>query len=56
MLLRKNTSEYNLSRNIEPLTKIEAAELTVNNLNLHIEPESLLKKYNRWIKDNKTNE
>lgn len=50
-LLRKNDSPYNKMRNIPPLTKLEASELTVQELKLNIEPESLLKKYRRYLKN-----
>ena len=49
-LLIKNNSPYNKLRNIPPLTKLEASELTVQELRLNIDPESLLKKYRRYLK------
>lgn len=50
-LLRRNDSPYNKIRKIPPLTKLEASELTVQELNLNIDPESLLKKYRRYLKN-----
>jgi hypothetical protein len=55
-LLKQNNSPYNKLRNILPLSQLEAAELVIKEMKLSIEPESLIKKYQRYIKRNRSNE
>ena len=54
-LLRQNNSPYNKLRKIEPLTQLEAAELTIQELQLNIEPESLIRKYSRFLRKVQSN-
>lgn len=50
-LIKQNNSQYNKLRNIPPLTQLETALLVIHEMKLSIEPESLVKKYQRDIKE-----